>query len=477
MALCGIVFYPIPAFLSLESLPVAVRAAWILIPVAAWIWPWWSLLGFLVVAPLVPTLPAWFGWPLIAPAEILLFGILLPALLRKVISQDAGSHDSGATRPALVLAAIATSSLIVVLYPLHLTTDGIGALLRQIHDFARTDLIVAQSQNHFFGSLTAWAMLIEGLAVMWMVLVNSPDRGSGKSIAQLVTAAAAGATLVAALGVAQWWTGHGLLPFWLQQNPNITRINATFTDVNGLGSYLAMMVPIVLGLAMRRAGLSRVSWRAAAVLLMLAVIFTASRSAWVALAIGLMVYAMAIWRFRLLQHETWISRHAPRVMAGATSVLVLSVGMLSVYATARDVRYYDEDSYVETVLYTLNLRAPAQERLKGRLAFWSAAGSMIAERPLFGIGIGRFFKDVSAYVPDPAALPRQRENAHNYFLQIAAEVGLIGLTALTAVLLAAMVRSSRVVASQGEASHIRHLALAVPIAIVVYLLTWTTGHP
>ncbi|MBI4477686.1 MAG: hypothetical protein HY654_10960, partial [Acidobacteria bacterium] len=40
-----------------------------------------------------------------------------------------------------------------------------------------------------------------------------------------------------------------------------------------------------------------------------------------------------------------------------------------------------------------------------------------------------------------------------------------------------MVRSSSVVASQGEASHIRHLALAVPIAIVVYLLTWTTGHP
>lgn len=283
--------------------------------------------------------------------------------------------------------------------------------------------------------------------------------------------------LVAALGVWQWWTGYGLLAFWLQQNPNITRINATFTDVNGLGSYLAMMVPVALGLAMRQVGLWRWSWRAGATLLMLAVLFTASRSAWVALAIGLALYGLALWRFRVLPADTWIGRHAWHVIAGTTAVMVLSLVVLSTYATVRDVRYYDEDSYFETLLYTVNLRAPAQERLKGRLAFWAAATSMIAHRPAFGIGLGRFYKEVTVYAPDPAALPRRQENAHNYFLQVTAELGLVGLAAWVAVLAAALVPALRVASSDQHAASTRHLALGVSVGIVVYLLTWTTGHP
>jgi O-antigen ligase len=474
-ALAAVLLYPVSAFLRLRALPLGLRAAWLLVPIAAWRWPWWSLLAFVVVAPLVPTLPSWFEWPPIAPAEILFFGILLPALIRTVLGKR--PWQPRAQRLAVLVGAVATASVVVVVYPLHLATDGVGPLLLQIHEFGRTDFIVAQSQQHLFGSLTAWAMLLEGLALMWLVLSEPVTASVERAMAQLVTAAGIGAILVAALGVSQWWTGRGLLTFWLQQNPNITRINSTFTDVNGLGSYLAMMVPIALGLAMRHDGPWRWSWRAGGALLMVAVLFTASRSAWVALAIGLALHGAAIWRFRVLPADTWIARHAWHVIAGATAAIVLIVGVLSAYATARDVRFYDEDSYFETLLYTVNLRAPAQERLKGRLAFWAAATSMIAERPVFGIGVGRFYKEVAVYAPDPAALPRRQENAHNYFLQIAAELGLVGFAAWAAVLVAAGLPSLRVAASEDHAPGARHLALAVPIGLVVYLLTWSTGHP
>lgn len=474
LALCGVLLYPVSAFLRLRQLPLGLRAAWLLVPIAAWRWPWWSLLGFAVVAPLVPTLPSWFEWPPIAPAEILFFGILCPALVRTVLRKR--PWRPRAQPLALVLAAVATASVLVVLYPLHLASDGLGALLLQIHEFGRVDFIVAQSQQHLFGSLTALVMLLEGLALLWLVL-SEPVTDVERAMAQLVASAGIGAILVAALGVGQWWTGHGLLPFWRLQNPNITRINATFTDVNGLGSYLAMMVPVALGLAMRQEGLWRWRWLAGAALLMLAVLFTASRSAWVALAIGLALHGLALWRFRVLPADTWIGRHGWQAIAGTIAVMVLSLVVLAAYATMRDVRYYDEDSYFETLLYTVNLRAPAQERLKGRLAFWAAATSMIAHRPAFGIGLGRFYKEVALYAADPAALPRRQENAHNYFLQIAAELGLVGFAAWAAVIVAAVLPALRVAASEHHAPGARHLALAVPIGLVVYLLTWSTGHP
>lgn len=474
VTLAGVLMYPVSAFLRFREVPLGLRAAWLLVLLAAWRWPWRSLLGFVVVAPLVPTLPSWFDWPPIAPGEILFFGILCPALARTVLRTR--PWQPRAQSLAHVLAALATASVLVALYPLHLATDGIGALLLQIHEFGRVDFIVAQSQQHLFGSLTAWAMLLEGLALLWLVL-SEPVPDVERAMGQLLGASGLGAMVVAALGVGQWWTGRGLLPFWLLQNPNITRINATFTDVNGLGSYLAMMVPVALGLAMRHEGRRRWSWRAGAALVMLAVLFTASRSAWVALAIGLGLYGVALWRFRLIAAGSWIARHAGQVIAGAAAAILLTVAVLSAYATARDVRFYDEDSYVETLLYTVNLRAPFQERLKGRLAFWAAATSMIAQRPAFGIGLGRFYKEVAVYAPDPAALPRRQENAHNYFLQVAAELGLIGLAAWVAVLAAALAPSLRVASSDRRLPGTRHLALGVSVGIVVYLLTWSTGHP
>ena len=59
----------------------------------------------------------------------------------------------------------------------------------------------------------------------------------------------------------------------------------------------------------------------------------------------------------------------------------------------------------------------------GRLAIWKASAKSIIKRPLLGVGIGNF----------PAVLSQETEyakagsSAHNLYLQIAAEIGLLGL--------------------------------------------------
>jgi putative inorganic carbon (HCO3(-)) transporter len=62
-----------------------------------------------------------------------------------------------------------------------------------------------------------------------------------------------------------------------------------------------------------------------------------------------------------------------------------------------------------------------------RLAHWQAAWEMWAEHPWLGVGIGNYVPVYPAY-----ALPYWRDplgHAHNYYLQVAAETGIIGLAA------------------------------------------------
>ncbi len=59
-----------------------------------------------------------------------------------------------------------------------------------------------------------------------------------------------------------------------------------------------------------------------------------------------------------------------------------------------------------------------------RVVMWNAALSMIKDKPVFGLGLNTFMSNYMAYVSGPNQGPAY---AHNCFLQIAAETGLISL--------------------------------------------------
>lgn len=63
-----------------------------------------------------------------------------------------------------------------------------------------------------------------------------------------------------------------------------------------------------------------------------------------------------------------------------------------------------------------------------RYVLWSMAGKMFADRPFIGQGLGTFMYNFEKF--KPADYPMREEGisyAHNCFLQIAAETGLLGL--------------------------------------------------
>ena len=118
---------------------------------------------------------------------------------------------------------------------------------------------------------------------------------------------------------------------------------------------------------------------------------------------------------------------------------------------------------------------PSVTALTVRAEFARTSLRMLASAPLFGIGVGEYFAK-SREFSSPALLelyPVSHENAHNNFLQILAELGVVGFGAFIWVLAtagAACVRRLSANPNQG-------LLWAGATGLLVFTITWLAGHP
>lgn len=162
----------------------------------------------------------------------------------------------------------------------------------------------------------------------------------------------------------------------------------------------------------------------AAVVILLCVFLAGSRSAWLAAGI---VGALLAW---------FVVRHRQALQPGKpVLVLVLAVvGLLAVFAIPNPLvphRY----GFVDRLL--------AGRPVEGRLYFYLAATRMIADRPILGVGYNNYGVEFWEYAAQIQAEPDNgiyryiledmggipATHAHNEYLQIAAETGVIGLAA------------------------------------------------
>jgi O-antigen ligase len=203
------------------------------------------------------------------------------------------------------------------------------------------------------------------------------------------------------------------LPAWLQErvNPNV------------LGGGLALLSPFALAVLVGRwekpcEGLEpsqgSPKWCAVGVALRLlallavmvsqaALVVTYSRGALLAALGGASLLALLDW---VASRRWWLP---------ALLVMATGLGLLAGPFVARALPPPDPEQ-------TLTLA--------GRLPIWGAAVRMIGRAPLTGVGLGNF--QLAMARDEPGILPRSpqgAEHAHNLFLQVAADLGLIGLAA------------------------------------------------
>jgi hypothetical protein len=225
---------------------------------------------------------------------------------------------------------------------------------------------------------------------------------------------------------------------------NSTEPLATFALANSLAGFLTPWFLVALGIAMAAwggvdrsgapkvgpsrgdrqqtsPGLERVGWvalvaGAAAVFIGFCLLLTKSRTALLAVGLGLGLLAASRWSLRRL--FTW------RIVAAAGVVF-------GVLAAALAAGVWDRLVVTET-----------PKSLLYRFQYWEATAAMIADHPWFGCGPGNFQHYYTAY-----KLPEASESIadpHNLFLEVAATAGLPSLLVFVALLAVVAWQWSRV---------------------------------
>jgi len=264
--------------------------------------------------------------------------------------------------------------------------------------------------------------------------------------------------LVAALLLAGIMQGAlGIYQFVCQVGPpgfvllgRYMRAHGTFLQPNPFGGYMGLLLPLAYAMALalwpevlhaRRRLRPRPILLWALAILASAVMLTAlvmswSRGALLGFAFGAGLVALALLTSRGLA----LGRRVWMVMAVIALVLLLAGPALpAILPSGLVERLTDFAQYLGTPDLTAIEITDQNFATIERLAHWDAAWRMFASRPWLGVGTGQY-----ANVYPSVALPRWEDplgHAHNYYLNVLAEGGLLGLAgylgfALTALLIA-----------------------------------------
>jgi O-antigen ligase len=207
---------------------------------------------------------------------------------------------------------------------------------------------------------------------------------------------------------------YGFLQLPLGQNTMGGRLHSLFLTPNSLAGFLVATLPITGALfvtAQRRA--ARWGYLSLGLLQAAALAATASRGGWVAGGIGL-AFFMVLLLSSSRKQTNW--RWALRPLAVGGIVLVLAVIVIGRI----------DPELIWPRLASLSHPLSAEPH---RYLYWQSTIDMIKERPLTGWGIGTFGIAYSQF-KSPIFEGVTQNFAHNDYLQIAAELGLVGLVAL-----------------------------------------------
>ncbi len=209
--------------------------------------------------------------------------------------------------------------------------------------------------------------------------------------------------------------GLGNTPFWVK----LHQINSTFKDPNSFGLFLCALAPVFLGLVLAGSRRSRAFYA----LLLTATLFIlpliGTRIAFIALLISLFVFLILS-----LLSSSWSPKKKAWVSLALVFFTILMVLSFSLFSrknilSERLTWSFSQLSKGENLASVLTLR----------LNLWDAACLMVKDYPLTGVGLGGYIVELPNYLKLKNLPSRKTDSAENYFLQIGAELGLIGFLA------------------------------------------------
>jgi O-antigen ligase len=200
----------------------------------------------------------------------------------------------------------------------------------------------------------------------------------------------------------------------------LMRAHGTFGQPNPYGGYLALVLPIALAFALAapRPRLRLFGW-GVSLALALGILVSLSRGAWM----GTFAALCIVW---LLESHRNRVRAVALAYCGFTATLIaLLLGVIPEAVLSRVT-----DLFVYGTRIIQELRAgpsPENWAILERVSQWYAGWQMFADNQFLGVGIGNYPKAYEVYALP--GWPTGVGHAHNYFLNLAAEGGLLTIVA------------------------------------------------
>ena len=360
-------------------------------------------------------------------AEILPIAVLCGLHARRAISGASRLPVALRWAVAATLATIGASVAVQLLIGATvLTTHG---LIAGVADFARSFV----SGPRAFPYLVAAVQFLTCLGLYAAVAARFTTPQKTTRLANMLIA---GGSAVASLTLARFFEILLRSGAPVSSAPHLlasVRLSVTNGDPNATGSMFAMLLTLTYMQVRRARGVSRYAYTGAAVLIGAALWMTGSRTALVVLLLAAL--AAAGWKWRA-GWQTW--------------TVVACIGVVTAAAL---VVFPNSLTNRSDVAGAAGIRA---EMARVAFRLWRTD-------PLLGVGVGQFYERSAAFIEDPYVRAiYARENAHNNFLQILAELGIIGAGACALLLIATFWSSP---------------PPGLRVSLAVFLATCLAGHP
>jgi putative inorganic carbon (hco3(-)) transporter len=326
--------------------------------------------------------------------DILAYLLILKWVTELISAKEIKFKKSRLNVPLIIFAILLAVSIIPSLPTISTHLQDKTSLITNTYE------LVTEGSNYVLYGLVMFIHMLVAI-IMYFYILNNPIEKKKAIIALVI-----GYAIVTLYGVAE-----SLLPTIKSISSHIlstsntyyqTRITSTFRNPNVLGEYLALLTPLLIALTFYT---KKIKTKIPLILLTLigvvCLFLTASRGAWLGLIAGLVLFT--ILKTKLTNKN--------KLLTGAIAIVLLLIISAPV-------------SYFILKERTIN------PSLAGRVPIWTNSLQMIKESPLHGYGIGSFIPEYEKNFPDA----KNAQHAHNIFLNIAIESGLIVLAVLVWIL-------------------------------------------
>ncbi len=289
------------------------------------------------------------------------------------------------------------------------------------------------SLQHSIKEIVKW---VEVLALY--VLVANEVSGRWRRV--LVAVLLGTGALAAVQGIAQFMFQLGPEEFVLFGR--FMRAYGTFEQPNPYAGYLGLTLPVAVGMIFagfvttgERIPTRWLVWAGGTgVLMAAALVMSWSRGAWLGAAAALGVMVIAV-----------VARSGRAAVLGLVFVLLLAylvlASGLSFLPPSVVQRFSDFVPYLGVVDVRGMEVTDANYAVLERMAHWQSAMDMWTDHPWLGVGIGNYEVAYAQYALPQWSLPLG--HAHNYYLNIGAEAGFLGMLAYLGLWAVALLQSWR----------------------------------